>query len=89
MLEKKTEHIKERIMMKKEEEGEYKREETDSKVFWGGGIQILRKKRKERYTVRNWQKNLMNKSLMLFYSEKCLVHVQISHYELLQTYNIN
>ena len=47
MLEKKTEHIKERIMMKKEE-GEYKREETYSKVLWGGGIRILRKKRKEK-----------------------------------------
>jgi len=31
MLEKKTKHIKERIVMKKEEEGEYKREETNSK----------------------------------------------------------
>ena len=37
MLEKKTEHIKERIMMKKEEQGEYKREETDSKVSRVGG----------------------------------------------------
>ena len=76
----------------KKEEGEYKREETYSKVLWGGGGDSdfkKEKKRKERYTVRNWQKNLMNKSLMLFYSEKCLVHVQISRYELLQTYNIN
>ena len=75
----------------KKEEGEYKREETYSKVLWGGGDSDFKKekKRKERYTVRNWQKNLMNKSLMLFYSEKCLVHVQISRYELLQTYNIN
>ena len=75
----------------KKEEGEYKREETYSKVLLGGGNLDFKKekKRKERYTVRNWQKNLMNKSLMLFYSEKCLVHVQISHYELLQTYNIN
>ena len=37
MLEKKMEHIKERIMMKKEEDGEYKRDETDSKVLWVGG----------------------------------------------------
>ena len=37
MLEKKTEHIKERIMMKKEEQGEYKREETNSKVSRVGG----------------------------------------------------
>ena len=60
------EHIKERIMMKKEEDGEYKRDETDSKVLWGGGgIQILRKKRKERYTVKNWQKNLMNKLIVI------------------------
>ena len=34
----------------KMEEGEYKREETYSKVLWGGGggIRILRKKRKEK-----------------------------------------
>ena len=48
MLEKKTEYIKERIMMKKEEQGEYKREETDSKVsrVGGGGDSDFKKEKK-------------------------------------------
>ena len=33
-------------MMKKEEDGEYKRDETDSKVLWGGGDLDFKKEKK-------------------------------------------
>ena len=47
--------MKEGIRMKKEGEGEYKREETDKKR--GRFFQILRENSKERYIVRNVAKN--------------------------------
>ena len=49
VLEKKVKHMKEVIRMKKEGDGEYKREEIDKK--WGRFFQILRENSKERYTV--------------------------------------
>ena len=57
VLEKKTKHMKEGIRMKKEGEGEYKREEIDKKC--GRFFQILRENSKERYIVRNVAKKTL------------------------------
>ena len=55
MLEKKTEHIKERIRMKKEE-GEYKREENDTKQ--GRDLDFKREKKREIHYKESGRKSL-------------------------------